>query len=368
MLQDLTGRCKDMGQNKPEDDKAGKEVEITETETQESGEASVNVEKEPEHPKVKAATDPSSYFGLTSVLRRQFKIIGQIDEPNQKDKLSYTSLVRQIEAGVDQGFTEKKIREGVIQAICPGPVLRSYLETYSDLTLNRLRKIIRSHYGVKDTTEMYQNLASLCQGPKESPQAFLIRALDLRQKILFASDEDQNVPKYDKEHVQKLFLRTVETGLQDESIRAKLRPYLKDTNILDEDLIQQLNSAVSSESERSRKLNSQPKTNVKLFGQTSQVSAMNDNSEKVMAAIKEIRLEVESLRTEMKEPKTNNDARQRNQRLQREPLCTSCQESGQNSCTHCFICGADSHFAAGCRKRPAKPSLNEQRLLRRDRQ
>ena len=163
MLQDLIGRCKDMGQNKPEDDKAGKEVEITETETQESGEACVNVEKEPEHPKVKAATDPSSYFGLTSVLRRQFKIIGQIGEPNQKDKLSYTSLVRQIEAGVDQGFTEKEIREGVIRAICPGLVLRSYLETYSDLTLNRLRKIIRSHYGVKDTTEMYQNLASLCQ-------------------------------------------------------------------------------------------------------------------------------------------------------------------------------------------------------------
>ena len=205
-------------------------------------------------------------------------------------------------------------------------------------------------------------------GPKESPQAFLIRALDLRQKILFASDEDQNVLKNDKEHVQKLFLRTVETGLQDESIRAKLRPYLKDTNILDEDLIQQLSSAVSSESERSRKLNSQPKTNVNLFGQTSQVSAMNDNSEKVMAAIKEIRLEVESLRTEMKEPKTNNDARQRNQRVQRKPLCTSCQESGQNSCTHCFICGADNHFAAGYRKRPAKPSLNEQRLLRRDRQ
>lgn len=301
-------------------------------------------------------------------MRRQFKIIGQIGEPNQKDKLSYTSLVRQIEAGVDQGFTEKEVQEGVIRAISPGLVLRSYLETYSDLTLNRLRKIIRSHYGVKDTTEMYQSLASLCQGPKESPQAFLIRALDLRQKILFASDEDQNVLKYDKEHIQKLFLRTVETGLQDESIRAKLRPYLKDTSIMDEDLIQQLNAAVSSESERSRKLKSQPKTNVKLSGQASQVSAAKEDSEKVMAAIKEIRSEVESLRTEMKDSKTNDDARQRNRRVQRKSLCASCQESGQNSCIHCFICGADNHFAAGCRKRSTKPSLNGQRLLRRDRQ
>ena len=77
-------------------------------------------------------------------MRRQFKIIGQISEPNQNDKLSYTSLVRQIEAGVDQGFTEKEVQEGVIRAISPGLVLRSYLDTYSNLTLDRLRKIIQT--------------------------------------------------------------------------------------------------------------------------------------------------------------------------------------------------------------------------------
>ena len=110
MLQDLVGRCKDMGQEKPEDDKAWIDVEIIETETQESEEASANVEKEQEHPKVKATADTCFYLGLTSVLRRQFKIIGQVGEPNQKYNLSYTSLVRQIEAGVDQGFTETEIR------------------------------------------------------------------------------------------------------------------------------------------------------------------------------------------------------------------------------------------------------------------
>ncbi len=224
---------------------------------------------------------------------------------------------------MDQRFTEEEVRDGVIRAISAGMVLRSYLETFSDLTLNRLRKIIRSHYGVKDTTEMYQNLASLCQGPKESPQAFLIRALKLQQKILFASDEDTSVLKYDKDHIQKLFLRTVETGLQDESIRAKRRPYLKDTNIMKEDLIQQLNAAVSSESERSRKLKSQPKSNSKTSGQTSQVNAANGNTQPppdaVMAAIKEIKSEVESLQAEMKEPKTSVETEQQNQRAPRKP-------------------------------------------------
>ena len=68
---------------------------------------------------------------------------------------------------MDQRFTEKEIQEGVIEAICPGPVLRSYLETYSDLMSNRLHKIIQSHYGVNDTAEFYKNFASLGQGPKE---------------------------------------------------------------------------------------------------------------------------------------------------------------------------------------------------------
>ena len=43
MLQDLVGRCKDMGQKKPEDDKVEKDIEIIEIETQESEEASANV-------------------------------------------------------------------------------------------------------------------------------------------------------------------------------------------------------------------------------------------------------------------------------------------------------------------------------------
>ena len=76
---------------------------------------------------------------------------------------------------------------------------------------------------------------------------------------------------------------------------------------MDEDLIQQLNTAVSSESERCRKLKSQPKASLKVNGQTSQVSATSDtaktSSDTVIAAIKVIKLEVESLRAEMKGPK-----------------------------------------------------------------
>ena len=64
--------------------------------------------------------------------------------------------------------------DGVIHAINGGMVLRSYVETYKDLSLERLRKIIRNHYDVKSATELYQSLVSICQGSKETPQEFLM--------------------------------------------------------------------------------------------------------------------------------------------------------------------------------------------------
>lgn len=189
-----------------------------------------------------------SMLESTSVFRRQFKIVGQIGQPNEKDKLSFTSLTRQIDTGLKQGYKEQEIVDGVIRAISGGMVLRSYVETYKDLSLERLRKILKNHYGVKNSTELYQNLASICQGPKETPQEFLMRALDLRQKILFSSTQDQSEDNlvYETDHIQKLFLRTVETGLQDENVRVRVRSYLRDSKISDEELILKVNHAVST--------------------------------------------------------------------------------------------------------------------------
>lgn len=99
-----------------------------------------------------------SLIELTSVLRRQFKITGQIGNPEQKE-----TRERQIDTGVEQTYKEHEIVDGVIRDIRPGLVLRSYVESFKDLPLDRPKKIIRSHNGVKNTTELYQSLASICQ-------------------------------------------------------------------------------------------------------------------------------------------------------------------------------------------------------------
>ena len=59
-----------------------------------------------------------------------------------------------------------------------------------ELTLAKLRQMFRAHYKQKSGTELYQELTTMCQSPKETPQDFLIGALDLRQQVLFASQAE----------------------------------------------------------------------------------------------------------------------------------------------------------------------------------
>lgn len=121
---------------------------------------------------------------------KDFKIAGQIGEPGQKDELTFSSLARQIEHGLSKGFPELEIVDAVIRAISAGMQLRSYLEGKASLHLPTLRRILRCHYQEKSATELYKQLTSEVQGIKETPQSFLIRTFDLRQKILFTSQED----------------------------------------------------------------------------------------------------------------------------------------------------------------------------------
>ncbi|KAJ8349859.1 hypothetical protein SKAU_G00249890 [Synaphobranchus kaupii] len=128
---------------------------------------------------------------------KDFKISGQIGDPGQKDRLTFSSLARQIEHGLSKRVPELEIVDAVIRAISPGMQIRSYLEGKANLTLPTLRRILRSHYQEKSATDLYKQLTSEVQGIKETPQSFLIRAFDLRQKILFASQEAESGLKYD---------------------------------------------------------------------------------------------------------------------------------------------------------------------------
>ena len=61
--------------------------------------------------------------------------------------------------------------------------------------------------------------------------------------------------RYDEALVQGLFLHALETGLADETIRAKNRPLLKNISVADEDLIEAMSQAMSAESKRANRFN-----------------------------------------------------------------------------------------------------------------
>lgn len=240
--------------------------------------------------------------------RKDFKISGQIGEPGQKEKLTFSSLAHQIENGLSRGYPECEMCDAVIRAISPGLQLRSYLEGKPNLTLPTLRRILRSHFQERSATELYKQLTSECQGNKETPQNFLMRALDLRQKILFASQEAESGLKYDPALVQSMFLHTVLTGLQSDSIKVDLQPLLLDTKTTDEALLEKLNIACANELERQKK----KKTNVQHTStvihsvtsseettdkKSSVTSSAPKPSSSVLSELKELRTDVASLKT-----------------------------------------------------------------------
>ena len=278
--------------------------------------------------------------------KKELKISGQIGDP--KSQLSFVSLVRQIETAVIKKYTETEIIEAVLKAILPGSNLRSYLECRQDLDLPQLKKIIRAHYKEKNATELYQELSNVAQSAKEDPTEFLMRALGLRQKVLFASTEKGAGLTYSVELVNGMFKHAVYTGFLDDSIRHEILPTLEEKDVTDEKLIETLNKIYLMEKERK----------VKLGKSRSQVMSVQeaDKEEKSPKPVKEgvFLTEQRELKAEVMELKksmnSNNDTSETQKNVQWKGGCETCRAEGKEKmCQHCWRCGSSEHFRRGCR-------------------
>ena len=189
-----------------------------------------------------------------SILRREFKISGQIGEPAQADKLTYVSLTHQIDSGVSKGYSESEICDAVIKSISPQSSLRSYVLTMPDRSLSKLRSNSRIFFQQKTASDLYQKLVTASQEPKETPQQFLLRALDARNKVFFAAQEESLQGEYSQQLVQNTFLESMETGLRDENLVTNFRPFLQPPGLSDKALMQNLNELATKQAERKAKI------------------------------------------------------------------------------------------------------------------
>ena len=263
-------------------------------------------------------------------IRREFKISGQIGERGQKDKLSHSNLTHQIDMGLRKNHSEEEIVEAVVRAVSPGLTLRDMLEIKANLTLSQLRTILKGHYKEDSSTDLYHRLLNVTQESNESPQFFLFRAIELKERLLVKSRELGSDEHYSPELIQKKFLRALGTGLISDNIKYQLKAYLDDPVVTDEVLIVKSNEAAILEWERQQKFKknckeprvreihaetqSVPEASVGAVGGPERAystftkgkgnrtpSAMTHTESELLVVIKQLRGEVEEIKKVMSE-------------------------------------------------------------------
>ena len=283
------------------------------------------------------------------VFKKELKFTGQIGSPKDTNKLSFSSLAHQIEnAKKKKKYSDQEICEATIRAISPGLNLRSYLEGKTDITLSQSRRILRAHFSERDATELYNELSNAVQHSSESVQNFVVRLMDMRQKVIFTSQESESQLQYDPVLVQKLFLRAISTGLISYSIKADIDPYLNDINVSDEVLLEKLNLAANNETERKHKLGKQARVNVFETPEVEEPNKPRKSAKEnpILNEIKSLRVElndIKSLKADvamLKETLSQPALTKPGYRPSKRIGCPNCAKEGKGKeCSHCYRCG-----------------------------
>ena len=194
--------------------------------------------------------------------------------------------------------------------------------------------------------------------------------MSLRQHIIFVSSASDSPIKYEPSLVQSLFLHMLETGLQDEAVRAKLRPFLEKTTVSDEQLLEKINQVMSAEMERCNKMSSGGKKGWRVNqvgtssvssnpapgqpGQTPQSESAKSVKKEakpnsVVTALEAIQSYLSSLKQAFDKAHTFSErtANERygsaNQSQFRHRTRRACYSASVESCDHCFKCGSSDH-------------------------
>ena len=113
------------------------------------------------------------------------------------------SLMHQIDEAQEAGYEETEIVSSVIRAMIPSRTLRNVLESTPNLSPDQLLQYLEAHFDEQNATDLCK-LISMVQIPEKSEYQYVIRCIEIRQKVILASNKSDI--KYDKELVRKIFL------------------------------------------------------------------------------------------------------------------------------------------------------------------
>ena len=281
--------------------------------------------------------------------KRPLKIVGVIavqDKDNKNNGISYTNLSSQI-ADAKATYSEDEIVREVKKAISTQSPLRTYFDTQEKLKLKQMLEMLREYYQEKDSSELFTELSQLTQRTSEKSTEFLIRALELRQKLTSAAKAEGTA--YDEKLITNTFARSCRTGFQNSQVRTYMRP-LFSKNPIDDDntLLKELNIAMAECEETAMKLKNVTPRKVTINEATTSQQATETNT--MADALKPLVESMILMQKELKEIKSNNNRKPATSYKKFDGRCKQCKEKNYSNCSHCFKCGESNHMQRNCPK------------------
>ena len=213
------------------------------------------------------------------------------------------------------------------------------------MSLNMMLPIIRDYFREKTSNELFSELSSLVQTQQETPTNFLIRAFQLREKVLVTSKVESG--GYDEALVRSTFCRAVRTGLGNDQIRAHMKPFLNpksSTPASDEVLLQEMNMASLEIEETLSKTNRGGGETIRRVAVKENRVVNQDDLSPILEGISMLKKQMGELQ-EAKSASTRGDTK--SARRTRINQCQKCREVNAY-CQHCFRCGSEKHQARQC--------------------
>ena len=222
-------------------------------------------------------------------------------------------------------------------------------------------KFLQSHFVERNTTDLCQHLSSITQGSQETATQFVYRAMSLRQKLIVLSKSPAAEIKYDQDLVQRLFLKSLETGLASETIMTEIKPLLRNPSVF-LDLIFAVGQASCSDQQRSVKLN---KSNIRPTVNAVEMECEEENelnlipskqdyskenkSAEMLDLLRSVQKDLSNLRTDVSAlKKANKEIGEHRDEQKDKYMCKRCLENDEQVYTHCFKCCWEGHIVRKC--------------------
>ena len=270
--------------------------------------------------------------------------------------VDYTSLCYQIEDAKELKYTSREIVSGMIKSM--KQPLKKYCEGKRNWSLEKLMAHIRSYAKVATSEEVMDQMKQQSQKPDQEEGDYLVQMCAIRDDVIAMTKQEEN--PMDERRIEKNFLRALLAGFRKDTIRLMLTPLLKQSNLDDQTLMDEVNEAVRAEAESKKKNKSGGKG-----ATTNSLDAECGESEPVLSAF-EARMvkELSKITGKMDELecKVNSigsggsgsaDPSDNDKKPFKFIKCAPCEKEGRY-CKHCSLCGKMGHKRQDCKDAAGK--------------